>query len=152
MVDANGTVSIRRAVLADRARIVPLFGAYRQFYERPSDPDRESRFLAGRLERGEAIVFLAEAGGEAIGFTLLYPSFSSISLRRIYVLNDLFVRPEQRRRGVGAALLGAAREFARADGADYLTLETARDNPAQRLYESLGWRQDREFLHYELRL
>jgi GNAT superfamily N-acetyltransferase len=64
-------------------------------------------------------------------------------------LNDLFVVPDARRRGVGTRLLRRAREFARDAGAEYLTLETARDNPAQKLYEADGWKLDTQFLHYE---
>lgn len=152
MTPASAPVRVRPAIAADVDRIVPLFGAYREFYRQRPTPVPERAFLAERIERGEAMVFLAEAHGAAVGFTLLYPSFSSISLRRIWVLNDLFVRPEHRRHGVGARLLLAAREFARASGAEYLTLETALDNPAQRLYEAEGWRRDEAFLHYELRL
>jgi ribosomal protein S18 acetylase RimI-like enzyme len=145
-------VTVRPALAADVDRLVPLFGAYRAFYHEHPDPSRERRYLSERLDRGEAVVFLAEDRGRAVGFTLLYPSYSSVSLRPIWVLNDLYVRPESRRGGVGGRLLVAAREFARASGAEYITLETAVDNPAQRLYEAHGWTRDSAFLHYELRL
>ena len=144
-------VRVRRAGPDDVARVVPLFGAYREFYRQAPDPETERSFLADRIARNEAVVFLAEVGGTAVGFTLLYPAFSSISLRPIWILNDLFVEPAHRRQGVGARLLARATEFARESGADYLTLETAKDNPAQRLYEAEGWRRDEEFLHYERR-
>ena len=146
---APATIALRRATEADVPALVPLFGAYREFYRERRDPEAERTFLAARLAAGEAVVFLAERGGAIAGFTLLYPSFSSVSLRPIYVLNDLFVVPTHRRQGVGAALLRAAVAFARERGASYLTLETAKDNPAQRLYEAEGWRRDAEFLHYE---
>jgi ribosomal protein S18 acetylase RimI-like enzyme len=142
-------VELRRATADDVPRVVPLFGAYREFYRQRPAPAVEHEYLAERISREQAVVFLAERSGEVVGFTLLYPSFSSISLRPIWVLNDLFVRPEVRRSGVGALLLRRAVEFARASGAEYLTLETAKDNPAQRLYEAEGWRRDEEFLHYE---
>jgi len=141
--------AVRRAGLADLDRLLPLFGAYREFYRRTAEPARERSFLAERIPKGEAVVFLAESNGTAVGFTLLYPLFSSLSLRPVWVLNDLYVRPDARRTGVGAALLRHARQFAHDTGAEYLTLETARDNPAQRLYEAEGWKRDEAFLHYE---
>jgi GNAT superfamily N-acetyltransferase len=88
----------------------------------------------------------------AIGFTQLYPLFSSISLGRTYVLNDLFVVPSTRHRGVGGLLLEAARRWAEEEKVHSLELSTAVDNPAQRVYEAHGWLLDREFLHYELPL
>jgi ribosomal protein S18 acetylase RimI-like enzyme len=143
---------IRRLDHADLDRVVPLFGAYREFYERTQDPAQERAFLLERLDRDECVIFVAESGRRAIGFTLLYPMFSSLSLRPTWVLNDLYVLPEHRRHGVAARLLAEAREFARATGAEYLTLETARENPAQHLYEAEGWKRDELFLHYELML
>ena len=108
--------------------------------------------MGERLERRECVIFVAERQGEEVGFTLLYPMFTSIGLRPTWVLNDLYVVPALRRQGVGAALLRKAREFGQETRADYLTLETAVDNPAQRLYEAEGWRRDDRFLHYELSL
>jgi ribosomal protein S18 acetylase RimI-like enzyme len=81
----------------------------------------------------------------------LYPSFSSVRAARIYVLNDLFVALACRQRGVARALLAEAASFGQAVGAARLELSTALTNlPAQRLYESLGWRKDTQFLHYQL--
>ena len=146
------TATIRRAGRSDLAALTPLFDAYRQFYEQPPDLPASGRFLSDRLERDESVVFVAERAGRAVGFVQLYPIFSSVSLGRVYVLNDLFVAPEVRRTGVGAALLDTSRQWAEGEGAHYLELSTAVDNPAQHLYEACGWRPDREFLHYELAL
>jgi len=145
-------ITVRRAGRADLEALTPLFDAYRQFYEQPSDPGASGRFLADRLARDESVVFLAEEERNAVGFMQLYPLFSSVSLGRVYMLNDLFVPPAARRRGVGARLLAEARALGEDAGAHYLELSTAVDNPAQRLYEACGWVQDREFLYYELPL
>jgi ribosomal protein S18 acetylase RimI-like enzyme len=145
----SAPIQLRRAERADLDRVVPLFGAYREFYEQRRDPERERKFLADRLERDECAIFLAEAGGDAVGFTLLYPLFTSITLGPTWLLNDLYVVPEFRRQGVGAQLLRRAKAFGEETHAHYLTLETARDNPAQRLYEAEGWTRDERFLHYE---
>jgi ribosomal protein S18 acetylase RimI-like enzyme len=143
-------VTVRRVGVEALDAIAPLFDAYRQFYEQAPDPAGARRFLADRLGQEESIVLLAEEGGRPVGFVQLYPTFSSVSLGPVQILNDLFVDPSARRRGVGRALLDAARAEGLAADAHYLELSTAVDNPAQRLYEACGWTLDREFLHYEL--
>ena len=143
-------VQVRRAGPRDVPALAPLFDAYRQFYEMPPDPEASGRFLTERLEHHESVIFLAEEDGQAVGFMQLYPIFSSTSLGRVYILNDLFVPPSVRRKGVGGLLLETAREWSDRHGILYLVLETAVDNPAQNLYEAHGWRRDFEFLHYEL--
>ena len=86
------------------------------------------------------MIFLAEVGGKVVGFTQLYPSFSSVRAGRAFVLNDLYVDIAARRLGVARALLQAAADFARADGAIRLELETDPDNrSAQALYRHMGW-------------
>jgi ribosomal protein S18 acetylase RimI-like enzyme len=144
--------TVRRADRGDVDRIVPLFGAYREFYRQEPDPERERAFLKARMEWGECAIFVAESAGEIVGFTLLYPLFTSISLGPTWVLNDLYVQPEARHHGVGRLLLERARAFGKETAAHYLTLETAKENPAQRLYEAAGWKKDEAFLHYELLL
>ena len=131
--------------------VAPLFDAYRTFYGQPPDADLAREFLHERLVREESVVFVALEGPASIGFAQLYPSFSSVSARRQWILNDLFVAPEARGRGIGATLLEKTRQFAAETGAKRLVLATAVDNlPAQRLYESLGWRKDEAFRHYYL--
>ena len=146
-------IEIRPAAISDLETIVPLFDAYRQFYRQPSDPKRAREFLRERLERRESVIFLAFDGDEAVGFTQLYPSFSSGSLARIFVLNDLFVAPGSRRRGTGVELLQAAATFGRESGAIRLTLSTELTNTAaQALYERSGWKRDTVFCVYQLAL
>ena len=135
--------AIRRATDADIARIAPLFDAYRSFYGQPPDIARADAFLRERLARGESALLLAERDGEAIGFTQLYPLFSSVRTARLWLLNDLFVADSARRQGVARGLLDAAAAFAREQGAADLMLETGRDNhPARALYRAAGWNED----------
>jgi ribosomal protein S18 acetylase RimI-like enzyme len=146
---------VRRAGPADVEAVAPLFDAYRQFYQRPSDLALARRFVADRLERDESVIFLAERDGRAVGFVQLYPVFSSTAAdpRRLWLLNDLYVTPEVRGGGVARALMTTARRLAQETGACGLELVTARTNAAaQRLYRSLGWRQDDAFLRFELGL
>jgi GNAT superfamily N-acetyltransferase len=138
-----------RAEVDDLDALVPLFDGYRVFYGQSSDPEGARAFLADRLKRGESVVFLAVAGGPIVGFIQLYPSFSSVSMRRLWILNDLFVAPETRRSGAGRALLARAERWAKETGAKGLILTTAVTNlAAQRLYEAAGWTKDDEFAHY----
>ena len=89
-------VLVRQAVLADLAVLAPLFDGYRQFYGRASDPAAAEAFLRARFDHGESVLFLAtDDSGRPLGFTQLYPSFSSVSLARVFILNDLFVVPDQ---------------------------------------------------------
>ena len=134
--------------------LAPLFDGYRQFYGQRSDLAAARAFLGDRIERDESVIYIAYAdGGEAAGFTQLYPSFSSVSLKRLWVLNDLFVRSDIRRGGVGRALLERATQHALETGAKGLVLNTARTNKAaQTLYESCGWKREDEFLQYNLLL
>jgi len=144
---------IKRATITDLDAAAPLFDAYRQFYAQRSDVAAARAFLDERLRRDESVIFLAvaEDGSEALGFMQLYPSFSSVSLKRLWVLNDLFVGAKVRRGGVGRRLLDRAREWAIETGAKGLVLATAVDNSnARALYESCGWQRDDEFQHYYL--
>ena len=135
------------------AQVAPLFDAYRQFYRQPSDLAGAAAFLRERIERKESVVFLAVLDGAAAGFTQLYPCFSSTSMKRLWILNDLYVVPEARRHGLAKALMERARQLALETSAESLALETAVDNHnAQRLYEQLGWIRDEEFFRYALRL
>ena len=146
-------LAITRATHADLDAVVPLFDAYRQFYEQPSDPARARAFLGERLQRGETVILLARDGERAIGFTQLYPSFTSAGMKRIFVLNDLYVAPAGRCKGIGKQLLRAAADHAREQGAARLTLSTAIDNhTAQSLYEASGWVRDTHYFAYNLAL
>jgi GNAT superfamily N-acetyltransferase len=133
--------------------VAPLFDAYRQFYGKASDLVGARQFLSERLQRGESVIFAVIEDGKALGFTQLYPSFSSVSMKPIWILNDLYVVEGARRRGGGARLLAAARDHAKQAGAVRLQLSTAVDNAkALALYEQQGWRKETAFLQYEFEL
>lgn len=143
-------ITIRRATIDDLPVAARLFDGYRQFYEAPPDLALAERFLRERLNQGDAAIFLAFDGETGVGFMQLYPSFSSLSARRIWILNDLYVLPEARKKGVGRRLLDAARDHARATGAKRLVLSTAHTNvAAQKLYEDYGYQRDETFRTYE---
>lgn len=143
------TITIRQAALADIEALTILFDEYRQFYGRASDTKAARAFLISRFEHGESVLFLALQDNEPIGFTQLYPSFSSLSLARVFVLNDLFVHEQARRKGVASKLMSAATDFAKSVGAIRVSLSTATSNEtAQALYQSAGWKRDEQFFVY----
>lgn len=143
---------VRAATQDDLPELTRLFDGYRVFYRQPSDTAAAERFLRERFARKDSQVFVAPSDRRLSGFTQLYPSLSSVSMARIFVLNDLFVDPAQRRGGVGRALLETAHAFARSQGAARVSLETAVDNTtAQALYEALGYVRDGAFHRYHLR-
>src|SRR5215470_16215356 len=111
------TATIRQATIHDLDAIAPLFDAYRQFYRQPPDLSLARAFLAERFAHHESVIFLALDGNRAVGFTQLYPLFSSVRANRIYLLNDLYVVPEARRGGAARRLLQTAADFARSNGA-----------------------------------
>jgi len=142
-------MQIIRATTSHLETLTPLFNGYRAFYKQAPNLDAANKFLRKRLESNDSVIFLAlDAAGNGLGFTQLYPLFSSVSMQRTYVLNDLFVTEKGRGAGVGAALLKQVQHFASESGSKGLTLETAVNNPAQHLYRKLGWVQDTVVNHY----
>ena len=148
------TLNIEQAAIFDLEQLAPLFDGYRQFYGTSSDLALARQFLADRMTQNQSVVLLARgADGAALGFAQLFPSFSSVRASPIYVLNDLFVAPLARRRGVGTLLLQAAAGMARASGAVRVKLSTAITNvAAQRLYEAMKWTREEDFQVYNLSL
>ncbi len=151
------TFEIIEATAAHIDLIVPLFVGYRQFYRQPPELQQAREFITQRITRQESVIFLAlmQEGQpqRAVGFTQLFPSFSSTAMKRTWILNDLFVDPEARRLGVGRALVEQARIYAIQTQAKRLTLRTEINNhPAQALYEALGWQRDEHFFTYDLQV
>jgi len=146
-------ITVRKASLADLENLVPLFDAYRQFYKQAADISGARTFLLERLENAESEVFLAFDDEKIVGFTQLYPLFSSVGMKRSWLLNDLYVEAAARKKGVGERLLEAAKAWGRETGAGWLMLETAEDNyPAQALYEKNGWERIKEEVFYRVDL
>jgi GNAT superfamily N-acetyltransferase len=149
-------VRVRRATTADVPRSASLFEAYRAFYGGPPDLAEACRFLEHRLANAESTVLIATVEGldaPPAGFAQLYPSFSSLSMTGIEILNDLFVLPDWRRMGVARALLASAIEYARARGSTAIELSTGYSNaPARALYHTLGFRLDDQFARMVLTL
>ncbi len=139
---------IVKATAEDLDKIAPLFDGYRVFYQQASDLSAARSFLSDRIKNNESVLFLALNEEEPIGFAQLFPSFSSVSMMPLFILNDLFVIPSYRNKGIGKALLHKAKQFCKEKNYKGLALETAIDNPAQQLYEQMGWVKDVHCFHY----
>lgn len=146
-------VTVREAGLKDLRELAAIFDLYRIFYGQEPDVDGAAAFLFERMEHRESVILIAvdDKQDRIGGFTQLYPVFSSISMKRSYILNDLYVREEYRRQGIARLLLEAAKQYARLARAKGLSLSTAVTNvSAQRLYERSGYVRDEKFIHYDL--
>ncbi|ANS76035.1 acetyltransferase [Paenibacillus yonginensis] len=147
--------SVTQATIHDLDDLAPLFDLYRVFYQQASNLEGAKEFLFNRFDHSESVIFIARAAsdGQAVGFAQLYPTFSSISMKRSWVLNDLYVREEFRREGIAELLLLQVKEFAAQTKAKGVALSTAPDNvKAQSLYEKHGFVKDDEFYPYFLTL
>jgi len=145
---------VKRITATSYHLVVDLFNNYRIFYKQPSDIASAENYIRQRLHRKESIIYTVLVDGKPIGFTQLYPTYSSVRLVKNWILNDLYVDPDYRKQGVAAKLINTVIEFAKGDGSKFVQLETANDNfNAQRLYESLGFVKQEvggEFYLYKL--
>ncbi len=142
-------MEVYQATFTDLEEVAKLFDLYRMFYQQPSNLKAAEKFIHERFEQHESIIFVAVEDGKYFGFTQLYPSFSSVSMKRLWILNDLYVIEEARNKGVGKKLLEAAKQMAKETGAKGLNLQTAFNNfSAQSLYEKDGWMKDEQFFTY----
>ncbi len=128
--------------------LLPLFDGYRIFYRQESNKQAVRNFLKERLTKQDTIIYIAYLDDKAVGFTQLFPSFSSVSMKPLYILNDLFVNENYRKQGIGVALLNKAKQLCREQNYKGLALQTETANPAQHLYESLGWKKDTDLQYF----
>ena len=141
-------MTIRRAKKKDIEDLSVLFDKYRIFYKQRSDVENARSFLKKRMKRKESVIFVAEERDELIGFTQLFPIFSSVSMKRTWLLNDLYVNEKARGMGTASKLLDAAKDFGAETNSKWLILQTAADNfTAQKAYEKNGWVKETDFFY-----
>lgn len=149
-------IEIKRIDHNEANLVVGLFNQYRIFYGKFSDLGMAKAFIDARLEHNESVIFVALDENKPVGFTQLYPKYSSVRLVKNWILNDLFVDPQYRKQGIGEALIKTVMDFAKGQSAAYVQLETAVDNfTAQSLYEQIGFVKqgpDEEFLLYKIEI
>jgi ribosomal protein S18 acetylase RimI-like enzyme len=130
-------MTLRQATIEDLDELTILFSQYREFYGQPFEIDAARKFIKERLIKEESIIFIALDNTIYTGFTQLYPSFSSVRLKKIWILNDLFVSVEHRQKGIARALINHVIEYCKLTGRKKVVLSTAYDNfKAQKLYEN----------------
>jgi GNAT superfamily N-acetyltransferase len=148
------TFEVRRADLNELSQLAMLFDKYRQFYKQTPNLEGARAFIEDRIKANESAIFIVmDSSGRSVGFTQLFPMFSSVRMRSIWVLNDLFVLEEARKMGVAQKLIKAAEVWGQSQGAVGLELATARDNKtAKSVYDAMGWKIELEFDHYSITL
>jgi GNAT superfamily N-acetyltransferase len=144
-------IKIQQAITTNMIDIVPLFDQYRIFYGKSSDTSTAQQFLTERLENNEAIIFIAvdAANNKVVGFTLLYPLYSSTRMQRMWLLNDLFVIEEYRGTGISKMLIERAKELAIDTQSCGIQLETAKTNMiGNQLYPATGFELENDVNFY----
>jgi GNAT superfamily N-acetyltransferase len=133
-------IKVFQAHIKHLEEVSALFDQYRVFYKQPSNFEAARAFMQERFQKNDSTVFVVRDDGQMVGYIQLFPSFSSVSMKRVWILNDLFVQEAHRKKGVAKLLMDAAENFARETGAVRIILSTQVSNiAAQSLYESLGY-------------
>ena len=132
-------IQIQQATNKDIKILAPLFDNYRVFYKQDSNLKAAETFLLERLKKKDSLIYTAFINNEAVGFTQLYPLFSSVSMQPMLLLNDLYVNNNHRNKGIGEALINKAKAYCKTNNLKGLGIQTAHDNPAQHLYQRLGF-------------
>lgn len=135
-------IQINKATIEDLDLLVPLFDGYRIFYKQPSNLVAAKDFLKKRFKNNDSLIYTAFINNEAVGFTQLYPLFSSVSMLPLMLLNDLYVDHNYRNKGIGEALINRAKTHCKVENLKGLCIQTAHDNRAQHLYERMGFKRD----------
>ncbi|OEH92713.1 GNAT family N-acetyltransferase [Bacillus solimangrovi] len=140
---------ITKATINDLKAATELFDLYRVYFRQPSDQAGASNYLKERIVNEQSVIYVAFDEDIAVGIAQLYPSFSSIKMRRTWVLNDLFVKESYRGQGIGEKLLRSVISFAKETNAKGILLETEDDNfGAQKLYKRIGFERETNYYYF----
>jgi len=131
-----------------------IFDKYRQFYKQPPNQTQSKLFIRKRIENQDSVIFVAlNNKSKVVGFAQLYPSFSSITTHKKWILNDLYVSENSRRQGVAMQLLSKVSQHAAETQAGSIFLETQVSNSsAKALYESFGYIREEEHHTYFIKI
>ena len=142
-------IVIRKASLNDIGQLSRLFDAYRVFYKKDTDVTGAKKFLSERIQNNESEIFVAEIDNSLVGLVQLYPLFSSTRMKRLWLLNDLFVDAKHRGKNISVLLMEKAKEFAIQTNSCGLILETAKTNDiGNSLYPRTGFALDNDHNYY----
>ena len=144
---------IRQATIQDLSKILLIFDDYREYFKQPKDPVSVERFLFEKFEHFESVIFIAQLQDEVVGFAQLYPVFSSLTLQRVWLLNDFFIAEECRGSGVGTQLFAKVKEFTLLTKSKGIELSVEHTNKkAWAFWEKQGFKIDEEFRYYFYKL
>ncbi len=121
-------MQIKKAKLEDLPQLSKAFDAYRVWYRKSSDIETAKTFLSDRIKSNESTIFIAIENDKLLGFTQLYPLFSSTRMKRLWLLNDLFVYKEERGKGISKLLIDAAKQLCLNTNGCGVMLETEKNN------------------------
>jgi GNAT superfamily N-acetyltransferase len=140
---------VRKATTTDLRALAALFDNYRVFYNKPSDIKGAEKFLFERITKNESEIFISCRGNTLTGFVQLYPLFSSTRMKRLWLLNELFVHEYFRGQGFSIALIERAKELCHQSTACGFMLETTKTNaPANQLYQKADLEMDTDHNFY----
>jgi GNAT superfamily N-acetyltransferase len=131
----------------DRAALEPMVRAYYAEDSLAFDEERQGAALAALLDGDPlCLAWLVRVADATIGYVVLTLGFSLESGGRDGVIDELFVAPSVRGRGIGAKVLALVEREARARGLNRLYLEVGHDNPAEGLYRRAGFVDHQRYL------
>lgn len=141
--------TIRKATIQDLDQLTELFDLYRIFYNKASDLTAGKEFLKERIINKESEIFISLIDSKAVGFVQLYPYFSSTRMKKMWLLNDLFVHSQFRGKGISKELIEVSKKLCIETKACALNLETSKMNDiGNSLYPSTGFVLDIENNYY----
>ncbi len=142
-------IKIVQAQSSHLNEVAQLFDAYRVFYRKDTDLPAAKKFIQERIEQQDSVIYVAEEDGKLLGFTQLYPLFSSTRMQRSWLLNDLYVAQDQRGRGISKLLIEQSKALARATNAAGVSLETEKSNTVgNQLYPATDFELDTTHNYY----
>lgn len=140
---------IKQATIEDLPSIVPVFDSYRRYFKQQSNPEKVEKFLFEKFEQLQSIIFIAKYESQVIGFAQLYPIFSSLSLERVWLLNDFFISEEYRHHGIGKQLFSKVKNFSLLTKSKGIELSVEHINgKAWSFWEKQGFILDDKFRYY----
>ena len=128
--------------------LATLFNNYRIFYRQEANLEGVKSFLNERFTKQDSVIFIAYINNVAVGFTQLYTLLSSVSMQPMFVLNDLYIEANYRNKQIGTALIDKAKTKCIENGYKGLIIQTEQTNPAQHLYQRLGFMKDKDLTFF----
>jgi GNAT superfamily N-acetyltransferase len=146
-------LTIRQAAIQDLSKLVPIFDDYRKYFGQQKVPAAVNQFLFEKFEHLESVIFIAQQQNKVVGFAQLYPVFSSLTLQRVWLLNDFFIAEEFRGSGIGTKLFAKVKEFTLLTKSKGIELSVEHSNKkAWVFWEKQGFKMDEEFRYYFYKL